>query len=214
MEKIKCFLKNFFTVIGFVFLTSFIFAICYSIGLKDDLSYLLTYLIMIIFFIFFYKKTLLLELKNLKNDIKGNIPKITIFCISIIVLMYIANIILYNITGNIANNEEIVRKTFFESPILMGINIILLGPIVEELTYRYPFKNDKYPRLLIYIFYSSLFALTHISNITTLTEALFFIPYLLLSLCFGYGFYKTNNIFVSIIIHIMNNLVNIVLLLI
>jgi len=92
----------------------------------------------------------------------------------------------------------------------MFINAILLGSILESLLFIYPF--NKINTLPAFFVYTILFALSHLMYSNNMLDLLFIIPYILMSLGFYYSFYKTNNIFVSIIIHILNNLISFMLI--
>lgn len=214
MLKKNTLFTSFLTMLCYILLTSFAFAIAFIVTNNESISYLLCYIFMISFLLKRHYKDLKEQLFSFKECLKGNTKNIIIICSLFTILLYTSNYTLYHIFHIIAKNEELARASFFQNPFLMGINIALLAPIVEELTYRYPYQTLKKHRFFIYLFYSFLFALTHMASIATLGDCLFFIPYLFLSLTFGYGVYKTDNIFMSIILHIFNNSLNIMLLLI
>lgn len=196
----------------FTLLQGFIYAIFYSIGAIEGLSYFLTYIIILTILIFKFKDDLTYDIKNIKEDLKGNIKKIILIHILFIICMYISNLILYSLLGDIANNEESIRNTLSSSPILMSLSICILGPLMEELIYRYPYKNIKTNRLVAFATYTLLFAMLHIVASTSLLDLLYIIPYTFLSLSFSYPFYKTNNIISSMFFHILNNTFTVIIL--
>lgn len=189
----------------FILLQGFIFAIFYSISALTGLCYFISYSITILIIVLKFKDNLKEDIKNLKQDLKGMILKLFVSHFIFIISMYIVNIILYNLNGNISNNEQGIREILFSSPFFMTISLCLLGPITEELTFRYPYKNIKNNRLVTFITYTLIFALMHIISSTSLKDLLYIIPYTLLSLSFSYSFYKTNNIIPAIFFHILNN---------
>ena len=87
----------------------------------------------------------------------------------------------------------------------------MIAPIKEEFIYRLPFINNN-NKTLNYIIYSLIFASIHLLTINNAIEIIFIIPYLILSFSIGYSLYKTDNILVSTILHMLNNLINIMLL--
>lgn len=199
--------------ITFTLLEGLIFALIYSVNQNQGLCYFLTYLLTLLIIILKFKKSLIQDLKNIKKDIKGNIFKLFLFYLIFIICMYISNYILYSSIGNIASNEETIRESLFKSPLLMALSVCLLGPIMEELIYRYPFKDIKGNKILIFIIYTLLFASLHITTSTSLLNLLYIIPYIFLSLSFGYSFYKTNNILTSMFFHILNNTFSVIIIL-
>jgi membrane protease YdiL (CAAX protease family) len=50
-------------------------------------------------------------------------------------------------------------------------------------------------------------------GVSTPIEIVYIIPYLLLSFGIGYGFYKSGNILMSTVIHILNNILAIMIIL-
>lgn len=191
----------------------FIYAIISLITKNEAIIYLLTYLLVLTFISILYRHHLKEDIKNFKKDVKGNELKIILTYLGFTILMYITNYILYAIFGNIASNEEIMRSILFNNPIIMSISLCLLGPITEELLFRYPYKNLKVDKRIAFLTYTLLFALIHMTSTTSIVGLWYIIPYILLSLSFGYSFYKTNNIITSVIFHILNNTFTVVLLL-
>lgn len=193
-------------------LQALIYAVIYSIFPFEGLCYFLSYVITLLIIILKFKNNLKKDIKNIKEDIKGNIIKLCLIHFLFIIAMYITNYILYSLIGNISTNEETIRATLFSSPILMFISLCLLGPIVEELTFRYPYKDIKTNRKINFIVYTLIFAALHIIYSSSLINLLYIIPYIFLSLSFGYSFYKTNNIITSIFFHIINNTFTVLIL--
>lgn len=212
LHKVRQIIKAILTLIIANIVLSFIFAIIFTVTNKESISYLLSYLISCVILFIINHKDLIKDFKAIKSDYHGKIINIIIFTFILICLMYLSNYILYSLSGRLATNEETARKLFYSSPILMGISIGIFGPIFEELVARYPYRDIKISSILKMILYSSLFAVLHISNVKDIYDFLYIIPYLFLSLAFSYSFYKTNNIYGSIFVHIINNSITLLLL--
>lgn len=209
MNTFKCILLTLVLSI----LTSFVLAITYKITKNWGIAYVSCYIIMIIILFKIFKDLLINDVKSFTKDIKNNWSNILIFTIIFTVLLYVSNYIIVKYLGSLSVNEIMSRNQLKNSPILIGLSIGILGPIVEEICYRLPYKKVENSRLLNFFVYTLIFALAHIAFNNGIKELLYLIPYLFLSLSIGYGFYKSNNIYVSIIIHILNNLANIMLIL-
>ena len=96
-------------------------------------------------------------------------------------------------------------------PITNMITMIIIGPLLEEITFRASFKNafsKWYPFALTTGF---LFGLAHIAEYTLL-EFLFIIPYGALGFFFAKAFYETDNIYTSYIAHFFHNFLCIILI--
>jgi uncharacterized protein len=125
-------------------------------------------------------------------------------------LMLLSNYLIQKFGITSPTNETLVRlqiKNFFVYSI---ISTCLLGPILEELTFRLGFNNieNKYIYLIVT---SLLFAFIHISG---MNELIYLISYGILGLTYGITYLRCNNIFASIVIHIIHNSITFILLLI
>lgn len=214
LHKIRQIIKAIMILIIANIGVSFLFAIVFTLTKQESVSYLISYTISCAILLIINHKKLMHDLKNVKKDYQGKIINIIIFTIILLMVMGLSNIILYKLSGNLANNEVAVRELFFSSPIIMAISIGFLAPIFEELVIRYPYRNIKIKPILKMLLYSSLFAILHLYNVNSIYDFLYIIPYFFLSLSFSYSFYKTNNIYGSILVHILNNSITLLLLLI
>lgn len=209
---------NILIILLFIFVLSCIEIIAYSIidhfTNNIGIIYFFTYLICLVLFTFLFKDDLKENLSTLKADLKKDWLNLIIMFIICTTLTLVTSTIIYKYLKVLPTNETLTREAIFSSPFFMLTSVCILGPIIEEMIFRLPFKKVTKARFIVYLLYSIMFALMHVVTSTTLIELLYFIPYLLLSLNFGYGLYKTNNIFVSIIIHSLYNLINIMLILI
>lgn len=128
-------------------------------------------------------------------------------------IMYISNIIIGIITnGKIAENEEAVRSLIDASPLYMAFSVMVYAPIAEELVFRKSFRefiNSKWIYALVSgIIFGGLHALT---SITDMISLLYLIPYCSLGIIFGLLYYKTDNIFSTIIVHSLHNTLALIL---
>lgn len=172
-----------------------------DIGIINFVSYAIT----IILFCYIYRDYLKKCRLEFKSDFKKHFINILVVYILLIIGMYISATILSKVMHITATNDELIRDQILSSPILMTLCSSILGPICEEFNYRLVLKDIFKNKKLAYATYSILFAFLHILASSNLLETLYFIPYLFMSLAFGYGLYKTDNIYMSMIIHILHN---------
>jgi hypothetical protein len=184
-----------------------------SVIKQPFLSYSIVYIIFIITLFIIERKTLIKMFKTLKSDLKGNYKNVIKVSTSLLVLEFILNYVLIKVTGHQPNNNQIIIDALKDNGyFIFLIYSIILCPILETIIYFYPYQKVKHAKLG-FVISSLVFALTHITSANNLLDLLFVIPYISMSFAFNYGFFKTKNIYVSIIIHSINNILAFVLLL-
>jgi hypothetical protein len=204
------FIRAFITSILSLFIASLTLVFFNGYIKNTALASVMAYLIMTPIFIIKERKYLKECIKDFKYS-KDQIINIVLYSALFIVLANFLNQTLQFITHTTPTNNDILISQVFENKILI-LQIILLAPILEELIFRAPYQGIIKHKLLVYIFYSVAFASVHLLNVDSFINYIYFFPYFLLALGIGFSFYKTNNILLSIIVHIINNLLEIMLL--
>ena len=184
---------------------------------KNMAVYLSTFadLVLIIILLFIYKKDLGKEIKIFLKDIKRNLDTGFACWIMGFIIMIISNMILVLIfKAEGANNENAVRSLITSSPIIMGLNVCLLAPFIEELVFRKTLK-DIFSKAYLFIPISFLlFGYAHVGSMaTSLVDWLYIIPYGTLGGVFAYAYYKTNTVFTSMTFHMLHNTLSFILVL-
>ena len=156
---------------------------------NQTLSYLANIIICIVYIIMYFNmfKTEFKEyFKNFFTNIKTSLKYWGIGVLG----MYLSNlIIIFGVfNGKMATNETLNRQAIVGNPIIGFICIVLVAPIVEEMIFRYGFKKVIGKNFM-----------------ATPLELLYIIPYSSLGLAFGYLYNKTDNIFSTIVAHVMHN---------
>ena len=184
-----------------ILITSIYYVIIRNYQIASTLSSITT----IVIIAFIYKDYLLSKIKTIKKDFR---PKSFInFIIAAIIVIILTNVI-YKVTGTTSSNESLVIHFFKEQPIIFGLDLVIFGPLEEELIFRLPYKN-KYKTISLLIS-SLIFSAVHIGS---LNEIIFIIPYMILALGIGSNYFKTDNIYISFFAHALNNAYNVLLLL-
>lgn len=175
---------------------------------KQQLSLTLfsdTILLIILGIIYF--KTLKEDFKKIKGNFYQMIDTgIKYWFIGLVVMMASNIIINLFITGAQATNEQGVQELISASSYMSLITVGILAPIIEELTFRKAFK-DVFKNKWAFILCSGLIfgALHVVLSLNSLWDLFYIIPYSSLGIAFGYTYYKTDNIYTSIIMHIFHN---------
>ena len=169
-------------------------------------------LLMIILFII-YRKTIIEDLKKFKKDINGNLELAFRYWTIGFSIMLISNLFISLILGKtISGNEEIVRNYIDSSPLLMAISTVIFAPINEELTFRKSLRDALKNKWVYALTSGIIFGGLHvISYINVPSDLIYLLPYSSLGISFALLYYKTNNIFSSISMHTMHNLLSIII---
>jgi membrane protease YdiL (CAAX protease family) len=150
---------------------------------------------------FLYRKTLFKDFKKFKKEYLS--IGIRYWLIGFIAML-ISNLIINAIAGGIAANEAANRAIIGKFPIYAIVEIALLAPITEEITFRLAPRNIFKNSFLYALLAGTVFGYMHVMGATGL-ELLFIIPYGALGFALAKMVSKTDNIWTSISMHIMHN---------
>lgn len=209
-NKSRKIMFNIFVFLGYFaydILITFVFLILNINTDKAKGVYLIiTSIIYLLFLIYLYRKELIDDLGKFK--LINVVKYIPIYIIGILLMAY-SNSLLSNITNiDISKNEELVRQYIKTLPIYMSFSTVVYAPIVEEITFRKIFKNIFNNKYLFIILSGCIFGLVHMSLIsTTFNDFLMIIPYIVMGIDFSYIYYKSDNIFTTITLHSIHNLI-------
>jgi len=178
----------------------------HNLFLQAELGDFLATLLTLFMLLLIFKKILLDSQKE-----KISFPNIRIISFLLIIILSLRLIddpffrykeILFDKALPIGSSEE-MHITFSLGVLIKGIHFVLIGPIFEELFFRkIIFKSvlNKYSSWWFAILISSiLFSITHLSIRNTM-------PTLLFGATSAYIYYKTCNIWYSIFLHSVSNL--------
>ncbi len=206
--------KGFINILIYIFLPT----ILISLFTRDinnkyySLYLLISYLIILLYFIIKYKKEILTYLKDFKLKYLKTILIYFFIGFSLMILCnYIINYII--IPNGISNNELNNREFLLNNKIIYSILLTTIIPILEEITFRLEFKKNIKNKHLFLILSSITFALLHVVSSNRLIELIYIIPYFILGLTFSTIYLKTNNILSNIIAHSLNNTITLLIIL-
>ena len=164
-------------------------------------------IVLIFIFYFFYKKDLITDFKKFKNDDKRKkvFDSLLLWIIGLIIMF--ASTWIASLLGiDESSNNLAVKNMFTSNPILAGITVIFLTPIIEEIVFRLSFRKVIPNGILFVIISGLVFGSLHILSITNINELFFLIPYCSLGIILSYIYYKGDSIYYTFIIHILHNL--------
>ena len=169
---------------------------------------LFNYVMLVIIFILLYRKDLKEDWKKFKKEPNKIIDTGFKYWTIGLFFMVISNIIIMKFfPGSTANNEQAVQGYIKNFPFLALLTTSILGPFVEEITFRKTFKDSIKNPVLFILTSGILFGLMHVlGQSTTLRDYLYIIPYSALGISFAYMYYKTDNFYTSAMMHTIHNL--------
>ena len=170
------------------------------------LYYTLSNFILTIIFIIIYHKDLKNDLQEFNHHILFKSLKYWI--LGLIIMIASTSFITYVLNLSVAGNEQTVRSYINISPLLMILNTCIFAPITEELSFRKSIKdatNNKWTYILVS---GLLFGLIHIiAFVTKPIYLIYLIPYGALGIVFAYTYHKTKNIYSTITMHAIHNMI-------
>jgi len=184
----------------------------------------ITYAVLLILFIILLKNYYIKEFHHFKKKVSLYMLMAIGCFVATYLLSLIINVILYALgVGGVSENQQAIEESL-KYPLLIIPPIIIAAPIIEETVFRgiifKYFKNLNLPLKLNVIsafFISSvLFGLIHVLMAFLITgdvnELILILPYVAAGFMFSLFYYLTNNIYVCIIAHFLNNLVSVILI--
>ena len=171
-------------------------------------------LLTMVFVILLYPRLKILVRKflNWKDDLIG-----IGFGVALILITICYNLLISQFVDPGTNNNEIYAEQMILSyPALSIIVLGILGPVCEEITYRYGLFSllDKKSKILAYILTPIVFALIHFDFTGNMKVELLNLPTYILAgvgLCFAYDKFGFN---AAVIAHVTNNIYAIIVTLI
>ena len=181
-----------------------------KIGMKPTL-YIST-IIATIFAVKTSKVNLIKDLKRFKKEYFKSIIPYYLIGLSIMIL---SNYLISLINGGaLAPNEQANRDLILNYKTYAIISTLILAPIAEEILFRYNFKNLSKNKNVFILTTGLLFGLGHVLLGLSLSAILYIVPYSILGMMLAKIFKECdNNIFSSLITHMIHNLLAVSLIL-
>lgn len=207
------------SLFGVFTLPSLFSMIFMSVGINNVISSMLSEILFIILLFIFYFKDLQEEFKIFISNFKSCFKTGFKYYIAGYMCMIFFNLIITMILKNISQNEEGVRSLLYNTPVIAMINIAILAPLAEELSFRKSLNtifNNKYIFALVSgLLFGGAHLMTNIlSNTFVISDLIYLLPYGSLGFVFALMNEKTKTTFTSITMHAMHNSVTCILLLI
>jgi membrane protease YdiL (CAAX protease family) len=169
---------------------------------------IIPYIILAIIYILIYKK----EYLKIKEINKKTILTGLVCWLIGLALMYVTAMILTHFLSSGPQNQNAVIEKLNGNKIPTIINAILLIPFLEETAFRLSFKKSITNKYLYVIITSLIFGFLHVIGEKGI-NLIFIIPYMMPAIAFAIANVKTDNMYSSIIFHMLHNALSIILVL-
>jgi len=203
---------------GFLYLPIMIFNLDYG-NFTQSMKIIYTFCCDIIFMLIvflIYRKTFIRDIKKYFKDFKENFSTSFKYYFIGLIIMYVSNLLIsFFFSEANANNETAIRNLMDVYPLYMLFSVAIYAPFIEEIIFRknifdcvVSFRDNKFTRYLYVLISGLIFASLHVLGMTnTYLDYLYIIPYSSLGIAFALLYNKTGNIFCSISMHAMHNIV-------
>ena len=175
------------------------------IGLK--VLYLVTWeIITMCVLVFILNKKITKDFNDIRKNHKEYFKKYFKFWLISVGIMLISNLFINLMNNGIAGNEESLRETFKISPFYIYFSSVIYAPLVEELIFRQSIRNIVPNKIAFIILSGLIFGGLHIlSGYSGPMDLLYLIPYSAPGIAFAYILADSDNIFISVCLHLMHN---------
>jgi len=166
---------------------------------------IIKYIFFLVLLIVIYRKYLIKKWKDFREHFKDYFDLSFRHWLIGLVVMYVANIIIMNIIGNVGSNEEAVQSIITSYPIAAIFMTTLFAPIIEELIFRKSLQDAVPVKKFFPLISGLVFGYIHVIGATNPLEYLMIISYGSLGYAFGVILNKTDNIYCVIMMHMIHN---------
>lgn len=175
---------------------------------------LLKYLVLIFIFILLYSNYLKEKWIDFKKNIKDYFEISFRNWLVGFIIMIISNLIINYFVSGLGQNESNVQTLIAKMPIIAFFITTLLAPFIEEIIFRKSLQDCFNNKVLYMIISGILFGLVHVIGANNNLEYLLIIPYGALGFMFAKTINETDNIYSTILLHMLHNGVLTILLII
>lgn len=176
----------------------------------------LPYVIIFILVLLFNYKYIIEDFKIFKNNIKVYLPfviKRYLYMLLIMIVVAVPVVLINN--GSTSNNQKMLNAMFSKLPLISVLLSCLYAPFVEENIFRLSLSKIVKNKYFFIILSGIIFGFLHVfDKSNSIKDYLFVFQYSALGICLAKAYSDSNNIFVSISMHFMQNFLAALLVLI
>lgn len=210
MNKIKPFKKPILDIVMYFLITIILSSLFSFVNLDSKIaltaSMIAISLLSTLYVIYVTKDKFKGQGEKFLKNFKANIKTILKYWFLGLVCMMFANAILIVLLEGIAPNEEANREVLGNFMIYSIIYTCILAPIAEELLFRLNFRECFKNKKTFILGTGLIFGAMHVVlSMNSITDILYIIPYSILGSALAKIYIKTDNIFSSVLAHMIHN---------
>lgn len=176
----------------------------------SNISLIASTLLVTLVLCFIYRKRLLEDLHDFKKqDLQDGIK----YWLVGLGIMIVTNYTILFFIGQMPSNESVNRSIITAYPLYAALCMCVIAPLEEEIIFRLSLRKIFSSKYLYALCSGLIFGYAHVLG-TGFPEILYIIPYGALGFMFALAYYETDNIFTSVSLHIIHNILTILLIVI
>lgn len=177
-----------------------------NLTMNETICFLLIkYLVLIVVFIILYRKYLNDKWLDFKKNFKEYFEISFKNWLLGFVIMIVSNLIINYFIDGLGQNESSVQLLIQKMPVIAFFITTLLAPFIEEMIFRKSLQDAFNSKTLYMITSGVLFGLIHVMGSGNIYEYLLIIPYGALGFMFAKTINETDNIYSTIMMHMLHN---------
>lgn len=190
-----------------------------SIGKLVIIEFIMSF-VMFLFLMILYHSFIKKDFKDFKKNLNKNITYIIKVFIIFMVVKYLISVLAtvlmmafgYDVSSITSQNQQLIEDYVKNSPALMVISTAFLAPVYEEVLFRMGIKKVISNKYLFVIVSGLVFGLLHVFPLDGVPLGLGILQsvvYVTMGIFLAYSYQKTDNIFISIGLHFLNNFLSV-----
>ena len=188
----------------------------YMVYYQFIVSFIL-FIILLIMYFKYIKKDYCDFKKNIVKNIKSILKLFIIFIIVKFIVSFVTMLIVSLLGMDIESITSVNQETIIEyikvAPILMAFTTSLFGPFYEEILFRLGFKKALKKGIIFVLISGLIFGVMHVfpldDEVSLLLGIIQSINYVTMGIFLAYIYNKSDNIFISIGVHFLNNFLSV-----
>lgn len=202
VEK-KDVIKSVLTVVCFIL----ILLVLPNFSFFNKIPSYIVYLVILISIFLLYYKELSSNFKTFIKNIKVYLPFIIKRYFIMLGIMFLVAIPIVLINGEgVSSNQEAINVMFTKIPLITVILSCVYAPLTEETIFRLSLSKLFNNKIAFIITSGFVFGALHVvSDLSSINNVLYVFQYATLGMCLAKAYSDTNNIFVSISMHFIQN---------
>ena len=161
--------------------------------------------LLFVFYAYYFRKSLKEEWQYFVKE--KSYKRVFLWLIVFYGCWILANVLTMAMGAGVSKNQQAAEILITAVPLIMVLDVVILGPFVEEIIFRFVIFKLTGFRLRSVFISMLVFGLAHV---VMGGDYLNVIPYLFMGGIFSWAYYRTKTIWLPIILHIITNALGVI----